>query len=148
MKLRIIPYLLSLIFVPFAFAEFQFKVTQEFKKGEGEITVIGKSFDDVSVGIARTLVRLKCKIVEKDKDLGLMVAEREDTKDVYADGKVVSTEKYVADRWEILIEILDDEVIVSCLYEGDGKGFWGSRKKMFEEFCSRLEKFLGRSKGK
>jgi len=138
-------FLLPLFFVLFSYADFTFEITQEFKKGEGEITITGKTVDEVWMGIARTLIRLKCKIVEKDEDIGLIVAERKKKSDTYDDeGKVVSSEEYVSDKWEIMIESVDDEVIVTCLYEGEGAGFWGSKKKSFENFCEKLKSILGR----
>jgi len=142
---KIIVYLLSLIFVAFLYAEFEFKISQEFKKGEGEITITGKTTDEVWTGIARTLISLKCKIVEKDEDIGFIIAERKGVKDVISDsGSIESTEEYVSARWQIMIESLGDEVIVTCSYEGEGTGFWGSKKKSFINFCTRLKKFLDR----
>jgi len=141
---RFFVFLLTLTFVLFCYADFKFEVTQEFKKGEGEITITGKTADEVLSGVARTLFRLYCKIVDKDEEFGLIVAERKDTKNIYEDGKVVSKEEYIADRWEIMIEAVEEKVIVVCSYEGDGAGFWGSYKKSFENFYKKLENILSR----
>ena len=144
MSKQVFVFPLILTFVLFCYAEFKFEVTQEFKKGEGEITVTGKTADEVLSGVVRTLFRLKCKIVDKDEEFGLIVAERKDTKNIYEEGKVVSTEEYIADRWEIMIETVKEKVIIVCSYEGDGAGFWGSQKKSFEDFCKKLKSILSR----
>jgi len=142
---RFFLFLLALIFVLFCYADFKFEVTQEFKKGEGEITITGKTVDEIWMRIARTLIKLKCKIVEKDEDIGLIVAQRKKVKEEYSDERAfVSSKEYVSDKWEIMIESVDDEVIVTCSYEGDGAGFWGSKKKSFEDFCTKLKSILGR----
>lgn len=144
---KLIACLLFLTFINVVFiqAQFKFEVTQEFKKGEGEITITGKDVDDVWTALARTLFRLKCKVVEKDEDFGLVIAERTKKEDIYDDeGKVISTEEYVSDRWEIMIEEVDDKVIVTCSYSGEGAGFWGSKKKSFKEFCEKFKSILGR----
>jgi len=126
-------------------AEFKFEITQEFKKGEGEITITGKSTDEVLSGVVRTLFRLKCKITEKDEEFGTIVAERKGMKDVISDtGVITSTEEYVAARWSIMIETVGDEIIVICSYEGEGAGFWGSKKKSFVIFCEKLKNVLAR----
>lgn len=142
---KLFSYSLILILVLFCYADFKFEVTQGFKKGEGEITITGKTVDEVWMGIARTLVSLKCKIIEKDEDIGFIVAQRKGVKNVINDaGSIISTEEYVSVRWEVMIESFDDKVIVSCLYKGEGAGFWGSKKKSFIDFYTRLKKFLGR----
>jgi len=142
---KLIAYLSILIFVALAQAQFKFEISQEFKKGEGEITITGKTIDEVSVAIARTLVRLRCKILEKDEDIGLIIAERKSTMDVRNDeGEVISTKEYVKDRWEILIEPVEEKIFVVCSYEGDGAGFWSSKKKSFEEFCKKFKSILER----
>ncbi len=142
---KLITCFMILVFVVLVQAQFKFEVTQEFKKGEGEITIMGKDIDDVWMALARTLFRLKCKVVEKDEDFGLVIAERKKKKDIYDDeGKVISTEEYISDRWEIMIEEVDDEVIVTCSYSGEGAGFWGSKKKSFKEFCEKFKNILGR----
>lgn len=136
---------LPLFFVLFCYADFKFELTQEFKKGEGEITITGKSADDVLSGVVRTLFRLKCKIIEKDEEFGLIVAEKKDTVEIYNDeGEQVSSKEYVSDKWEIMIESVEEKVIIICSYEGDGCGFWGSNKKCFEAFCEKLKSILGR----
>ena len=145
MRLKMAGYLLSLILVIFSFADLNFKATQEFKKGEGKITITGKTTDEVWAGIAQTLIGLKYKIVEKDEDIGFIVAERKGIKDIISDtGSIESTEEYVSARWQIMIESLDDEVIVTCSHEGEGAGFWGGKKKSFINFCTRLKEFLNR----
>ena len=137
--------LLTLILALFCYADFKFEVTQEFKKGEGEITITGKSADEVLTGVARTLFRLKCKIVEKDEEFGLIVAEGKKVKETYNDqGELVSSKDYVSDKWEIMIEPVGEKVIVVCSYEGEGSGFWNSKKKSFEAFCEKLKSILGR----
>lgn len=142
---KLIAFLPILVFVVLAQTEFKFEVTKEFKKGEGEITIVGKTEEEVWMGIARTLIRLKCKIVEKDEDIGLIVAERKKEEEVFdEEGKVVSSEEYVSDKWEILIESVDEKIILVCSYEGEGAGFWGSKKRSFEEFCEKLKDTLER----
>ena len=144
---KLIACLLFLTFINVVFiqAEFKFEITQEFKKGEGEITILGKTADEVLSGVVRTLFRLKCKIVEKDEEFGLIVAQRKKVNDIYDDeGKVVSSEEYVSDKWEIMIESVGEKVIVVCSYEGEGAGFWGSKKKSFESFCEKLKSILER----
>lgn len=144
---KLIIFLSILVFITtIVYAEFHFEITQGFKKGEGEITITGKTVDEVWMGIARTLVSLKCKIIEKDEDTGFIVAQRKGVKNVINDaGSIISTEEYVSARWEVMIESFDDKVMVTCLYKGEGGGFWGGRKKSFIDFCTRLKKFLGRS---
>ena len=128
----------------FCFSDFEFNVTQKFKKGEGEITVKGKSFEEVEEGVAQTLIRLKCKIVERDKE-GLIVAERKGIKDVISDtGSIESTEEYVSAKWEIMIDSDDEKIVLVCAYTGTGAGFWGGKKKSFIIFCSKLESVLRR----
>ena len=138
-------FLLTLIFVSLCYADFKFEITQEFKKGEGEITITGKTADEVLAGVARTLFRLKCKIVEKDEEFGLIVAEGKKIKKTYNDqGELVSSKEYVSDKWEIMIESVGEKVIIVCSYEGEGTGFWNSKKKSFEEFCKKFKSILGR----
>ena len=138
-------FLLSLIFVLFCYADFKFEITQEYKKGEGEISITGKTLEEVSIAVARTLVRLRCKILEKDEDIGLIIAERKSTMEVYDDeGEIVSTKKYVKDRWEILIESVEEKIFLVCSYEGEGAGFWGSDKKSFKLFSEKLKGILKR----
>lgn len=142
---RIAIYLIGLIFVALAYAEFNFKVTQEFKKGEGEITITGKTTDEVMMAVARTLFRLKCKIIEKDEDLGLIIAQKKgENKKYNDDGEVISSKEYISDRWEILVESVGDKIILLCSYDGDGAGFWGSKKKSFKAFSEKLEGLLSR----
>ena len=141
---KLIACLWILIFVALAQAEFKFEITQEFKKGEGEITISGKTADEVLSGVVRTLFRLKYKIVDKDEELGLIVAERKGVKDVISDtGVIISTEEYVSARWKIMIESIEEKVIVVCSHEGEDAGFWESKKKRFIDFCTKLESILG-----
>ena len=142
---KLFVFLLILIFVSFCYADFNFEITQEFKKGEGEITITGKTFDDVWEGITRTLFRLKFKTVEKDEDFGLIIAQKKGTKKTYNEqGEHVSSKEYISDKWDIMIESIGEKVIVVCSYEGEGAGFWGSKKKSFEAFCEKLKSILGR----
>jgi len=142
---KLIAYLSILIFVALAQAQFKFEITQEFKKGEGEITITGKSVDEVLSGVVRTLFRLKCKIIDKDEEFGLIVAEKKETMEKFNDeGEVTGTEDYVSDHWEIMIESVEEKIIVVCSYEGEGAGFWGSKKKSFESFCVKLKSILER----
>jgi len=144
-KLIICLLFLTFINVVFIQAEFKFEITQDFKEGKAEITITGKTFDEVRMGIARTLIRLKCKLVEKDEDIGLIVAQRKKVKEEYSDERAfVSSKEYVSDKWEIMIESVDDKVIVVCSYEGEGAGFWGSKKKSYESFCEKLKSILTR----
>jgi len=141
-----IVWLFVLFFVSVVLAQIQFKfeITQEFKKGEAEIRILGKTSDEVLKGVVRTLFRLKCKVIEKDEEIGLIVAQRIKTKESYEGGEVVLGGEYVSDRWEIMIEQVEGTVFVICFYEGEGSGFWGSSKKSFESFCEKLKSILGR----
>lgn len=142
---RLFVSLLILIFVSLCYANFKFEITQEYKKGEGEITITGKSVDDVLSGVVRTLFRLKCKIIEKDEEFGLIIAEKKDVIEIYnEEGEKVSSKEYVSDKWEIMIESVGEKIIVICSYEGEGEGFWGSKKKSFKLFSEKLESILGR----
>ena len=147
---RLIACLLFLTFINPVFiqAEFKFEITQKFKRGEGEITVTGKSLDEVREGVSQTLTRLKCKIVEQDKDEGLIIAWIIEEGNVYLDKEEWTDSvrvRIISGEWKIMIESIEDEkVVLVCAYEGEGAGIWGSKKKSFKNFSEKLKSILER----
>jgi len=71
---KLIICLSVLIFVTLAQAQFKFEVTQEMKKKQAEITITGKTFDEVWKATTRTLMSLKFQIKESDKEGGTILA--------------------------------------------------------------------------
>ena len=66
---KLIACLLFLTFINVVFiqAQFKFEVTQEIKKKQAEITITGKTFNEVWKATTRTLISLRFRIGENKK---------------------------------------------------------------------------------
>jgi len=144
---KLFVFLLILIFVLFSYADFNFEITQKFKRGEAEITVSGKTLDKVWTGITQTLVRLKCRIIEEDKDTGFIEAWKISIGEVYLSKDEYSepiTVKVIDDEWKIMVEAVGEKIVIVCSYEGHGSGMLSSKKRSFKIFSQKLESILRR----
>ena len=131
---RIIAILSILTFVTLAHAQFTFEITQEMKKKEAEITITGKTFDEVWKATTRTLMSLKFRIKESDKDGGSILAEKRKGM-FYEDGDILSS-------WSVMIEDADGEIILFCVYQPGEYNPFSSGKKPFREFREKLKERL------
>ena len=123
-----------LVFVALAYADFTFEITQELKKKEAEITVTGKSFDEVWKATTRALMSLKFQIKESDKDSGTILAEKRKGM-FYEDGDVQS-------GWSVMLEDAEEEIILFCVYQPGSSNPLSSGAKPFKQFRKKLKKRL------
>lgn len=128
--------LLALFFI-MATSQGQFKleVTKEMKKGQAEITISGKTFDEVWNGCLKTLMGLKFKIKERDKDGGLISAEKKPGL-FYNEGDKLST-------CELMVEEADGKVVITYTYTLGTDAF--SEDKPFKSFCAKFRELLSDS---
>ena len=136
---KLIACLLFLTFINVVFiqAEFKFEVTKEMKKKEAEITITGKTFDEVWEATTRTLMSLRFQIKQRkrNKDIG-SIGARKGYGLHYEDRGVES-------RWNVRIESDEEQVIVFCLFY-PGSGYPGqSGKRPFKKFHEKLKDVLG-----
>ncbi|GAH85691.1 unnamed protein product, partial [marine sediment metagenome] len=109
-------------------------ITQEMKKKQAEITITGKTFDEVWKATTRTLISLKFQIKESDKDGGSIFAQKRPNI-FYEDGDVVTA-------WNIMIESDEEEIIVFCVYNVSSDNPFSKGKKAFKKFHKKLKERL------
>jgi len=126
--------LLVLFFVVLAYADFTFEITQELKKKEAEITITGKTFDEVWKATTRTLMSLKFRIKESDKDSGSILAEKRKGM-FYEDGDILS-------GWSVMVEDADGKIIIFCVYQPGEYNPLSSGAKPFKQFRMKLKERL------
>lgn len=126
--------LFILIFVVLAQAQFKFEVTQEMKKKQAEITITGKTFDEVWKATTRTLMSLKFQIKESDKEGGTILALKRKGL-FYESGDVLSS-------WSIMIERDEEEIILFCVYNPGSNNPLSSGKKAFKKFHKKFRERL------
>lgn len=149
MKKLVLAVLTILIFTSSSFGGFDFEITGEYKRGEAEITITEKTYEEVWESLIQALGRLKFRIIETETDgeMGRILAWKMTTgsfylsKGEYSD-KVEKT--YIEGEWKIMIESVEDKIIIVCAYEGEGEGIFGSGKKSFKRFSQKLSSILGR----
>ena len=132
---RLFVCLFILIFVMVAQAQFKFEVTQEMKKKQAEITITGRTFDEVWKATTRTLMSLKFQIKESDKEGGTILALK--SKGIfYEDGDVLA-------GWSIMIESDGEEIILFCVYSAGSESLGlSSGKSAFKKFHKKLKERL------
>jgi len=131
---RLFVCLFILIFVMVAQAQFKFEVTQEMKKKQAEITITGKTFDEVWKATTRTLMSLKFQIKESDKEGGTILALKRKGL-FYESGDVLSS-------WSIMIESDEEEIILFCVYNPGSDNPLSGGKKPFKKFHKKLKECL------
>ncbi len=127
-------FLLFLSFGLFSYADFNFEITQEMKKKQAEITITGKTFNEVWKATTRTLMSLKFQIKESDKDSGVIFAPKRRTI-AFDAGETTSA-------WNIMIESDEGEIIVFCVYSSGAANPLSSGKKAFKKFHKKLKERL------
>lgn len=125
-------FLLPLFFVSLCYADFNFEITQEMKKKQAEITITGKTFDEVWSATTRSLMALKFRIKESEKDSGTIFAQKKKSIFDEGDGERSS--------WEIMIEADEGKIVVFCIYTLGEMAL--SAKKPFKKFCKKLKERL------
>jgi len=131
---KLIACLSILIFIALAQAQFTFEVTREMKKKEAEITITGKTFDEVWKATTRTLMSLKFQIKESDKDSGTIFAQKRRGM-FYEEGDVSSA-------WNVMIESDEEQIIVFCVYNPGSDNPLSAGKKPFKKFHKKLKDVL------
>lgn len=131
---RLFVCLFVLISVVLAQAQFKFEVTQEMKKKQAEITITGKTFDEVWKAATRTLMSLKFQIKESDKDSGTIFAQKRRGM-FYEEGDVSSA-------WNVMLESDEEQIIVFCVYNSGSDNPLSTGKKPFKKFCKKLKELL------
>ena len=114
--------------------EFKFEITQEITKKQAEITITGKSFDEVWKATTRTLISIKYRISESDKEGGTIFAQKRPNI-FYEDGDVVTA-------WNIMIEGDEEEIVIFCVYNVGGDNPFSKGKKAFRKFHQKLKERL------
>ena len=132
---KLIACFMILVFVVLVQAQFKFEITQEMKKKKAEITITGKTFDEVWKATTRTLMSLKFQIKESDKEGGTILAEKRKGL-LYESGDVLSS-------WSIMIESDEEEIILFCVYNPGSDNPLSGGKKPFKEFHKKLKEHLG-----
>ncbi len=122
------------VLILFISAQAQFKLTveKEMKKGEAELEIEGKTFDEVWKGVSRALMARKMQIKESDKDSGIIYAQVRPGI-FYEDGDVLTS-------WQLMIE--EDEDKIRIYFRVSLGSSAVSAKKPFKKFCADLEKIL------
>lgn len=131
---KLIACFVILIFVVLAQAQFKFEITQQMKKKKAEITITGKTFDEVWKATTRTLMSLKFQIKESDKEGGTILAEKRKGL-LYESGDVLSS-------WSIMIESDEEEIILFCVYNPGSDNPLSGGKKPFKKFHKKLKERL------
>jgi hypothetical protein len=128
-----------LLICSFVFAQekFALTVTKEItKKAGGEITVTGKTFDELWSGMTKALMLLKFRVTEANKD----------SKQIFAQKRAgLFANDYDADEtpnWQILIEEEDGKFKVSCFFQSYAGARIYSVKKPFKKLCTKLKETL------
>ncbi len=131
---KVILCLFILVTFTAAQAQFKFEVTQEMKKKQAEITITGKSYDEIWKATTRTLMSLKFQIKESDKEGGTILALKR--KGIfYEDGDISSS-------WSIMIESDEEEIILFCVYNPGSNNPLSSGQKPFRKFREKLRERL------
>lgn len=115
-------------------AQFKFEITQELKKKKAEITITGKTFDEVWKATTRTLMSLKFQIKESSKEGGTILAEKR--KGIFYEGGDVQS------SWSIMIESDEEEIILFCVYNPGSDNPFSAGKKPFKKFHKTLKESL------
>ena len=124
--------LMVLVLFISAQAQFKFKVVKEMSKGEAEIEIEGKTFNETWRAVIRGLMARKFQIKESDKDSGIIYAQVRPGL-FYEDGDVLTS-------WQLMIE--EDEGKIQIYFRvALGTGAI-SAKKPFKKFCEKLEEIL------
>ena len=133
---KLITCLLFLTFINVVFiqAEFKFEITKEMKKKEAEITITGKTFDEVWKATTRTLMSLKFQIKESDKDSGTIFAQKR-RGIFYEEGDVSSA-------WNVMLESDEEQIIVFCVYNSGSDNPLSAGKRPFKKFHKKLKERL------
>lgn len=131
---KIIIYSMILILVTLAQAQFKFEITQEMKKKQAEITITGKTFDEVWKATTRTLLSIRYRISESDKEGGTIFAQKRPNI-FYEDGDVVTA-------WNIMIESEEEEIVIFCVYNVGSDNPFSKGKKAFKKFHKKLKERL------
>lgn len=131
---RLFIFLLILILVSLCYADFKFEVTGKMKKKQGEITIEGKTFNEVWKATTRSLMSLRFQIKESDKDGGSIFAKKRRT--------IFSEAGGVQSTWNIMIESDEEQVIIFCVYGSGSSNPLSGGKKAFKKLCKKLEERL------
>ena len=131
---KLIIYSMILILVTLAQAQFKFEITQEMKKKQAEITITGKTFDEVWKATTRTLLSIRYRISESDKEGGTIFAQKRPNI-FYEDGDVVTA-------WNIMIESEEEEIVIFCVYNVGSDNPFSKGKKAFKKFHKKLKERL------
>lgn len=133
---RLIVCLVILGFVALAQAQFKFEVTEEMEKKQAEITITGKTFDEVWKATTRTLMSLRFQIKESNKDSGTIFAQKRPGI-FYVDGDVLIA-------WNIMLESDEEQVMIFCVYNVGEDNPFSSGKKPFKKLCKKLKDVLSK----
>ena len=131
MRKSILCFLVLVLFVS-AQTQFKFTVEKEMSKGEAEVKIEGKTFDEVWKGVTRALMARKFQIKESDKDGGIIYAQVRPGA-FYEEGDLLTS-------WQLMID--EDEGKIQ-IYIRVALGTDAiSAKKPFQKFCEKLEEIL------
>jgi hypothetical protein len=117
-------------------AEFKFTVVKKLSKGEAEIEIEGKTFDEVWKGVIRTFMSRKFQVKESDKESGIILAKKRPSL-FYEEGDLLTT-------WQFLIE--EDEGKILLYLKVDLGSDAISAKRPFKKFCEKLKEVLEKRK--
>lgn len=137
-------YVMFFLFFVSIFVQAQLTVTQEItKKGGGEIELKGKTFDEIWSGLNKTLMLLKFRIKESDKESMTILAQKR--LGLLAKGDYSADEAPV---WQIIIEEEEGENCfkLSCFFEFYAGARIYSVKKPFKKLCNKLNEVLFKKK--
>lgn len=126
-------FFLVLVLVGIALAQdLKVEITMDMEKGTGEITVTGKTFDEVWKGIIRALMQRKFRIEKVSKEDGMIQAAKKPGI-FYEEGDTLTT-------WQIIVMEIDEEILITCSVTLGTDAF--SAKKGFKKFCETLKECL------
>lgn len=114
-------------------AQLEVKIVKEYENGAGEISVVGKTYDEVWNGVIRGLMNLKYRVKESNKDAGSIFAEKKPGV-FYEKGDMLAS-------WDIQITEENGMIlIVASFTEGEDPVL--SEKKGFVKFYEKLKEIL------
>ena len=119
-------------FLVSAQTQFKFTITKEMSKGEAEIKIEGRTFDEAWKGVTRALMARKFQIKESDKDGGIIYAQVRPTI-FYEEGDLLTS-------WQLMID--EDEGKIKIYIRVSLGTNAISAKKPFKKFCKELEEIL------
>ena len=131
MKKSIVCFFVLVLFIS-AQAQFKFNVAKEMSKGEAEIEIEGKTFDEVWRGVIRALMARKFQIKESDKDGGIIYAQVRPGL-FYEEGDVQTS-------WQLMIEENEGKIRIYVRVALGTDAI--SAKKPFQKFCEKLKEIL------